>query len=182
MGTGDGDSKAIMIPDRYKRTGVMKRIIIIAAVMLMTVSAYAQSGKDIYNRYSGKKGVSAVYISPTMFGLMKELPDIQVEAGEVNLSSVIRTFDGMYILEVEDRALSDSLEAEISGLVGQGRFELLMEAAEESEQMRIYIVRKDDVVTDFLMLAHDSGSTSVISISGNMPMQELQKILSDAVE
>ena len=112
----------------------MKRIFIIAAVMLMTVSAYAQSGKDIYNRYSGKKGVSAVYISPTMFGLMKELPDIQVEAGEVNLSSVIRTFDGMYILEVEDRALSDSLEAEISGLVGQGRFELLMEAAEESSE------------------------------------------------
>ena len=102
-----------------------------------------------------------------MFGLMKELPDIQVEAGEVNLSSVIRTFDGMYILEVEDRALSDSLEAEISGLVGQGRFELLMEAAEESEQMRIYIVRKDDVVTDFLCLPM-TPAASVISISGGI--------------
>lgn len=160
----------------------MKRIVAIAALLMMALSAYAQSGKEIYNRYSGKKGVSSVYISPTMFGLMKELPDIHIESGDVNLGSIIKTFDGMYILSVEDSAIAADLEKEIGDMVSQGRFELLMEAVEESEKMRIYIVSKRDTVTDFLMLAHEPESASVISISGNMPMAELQKILSEAAE
>ena len=160
----------------------MKSIIILATVMMTAVTAYAQSGKDIYNRYSGKEGVSAVYISPAMFSLMKKLPDIQVEAGDVNLGPVIRTFDGMYILDVSDRALACTLETEMSDMVSQGRFELLMEAVDETDRMHIYIVRKGDIVTDFLMLTHEEESTSVISISGNMPMAELQKILVTAVE
>ena len=160
----------------------MKRIVAIAALLMMALSAYAQSGKEIYNRYSGKKGVSSVYISPTMFGLMKELPDIHIESGDVNLGSIIKTFDGMYILSVEDSAIAADLEKEIGDMVSQGRFELLMEAVEESEKMRIYIVSKGDTVTDFLMLAYEPESASVISISGNLPMAELQKILSEAAE
>lgn len=160
----------------------MKRIVAIAALLMMALSAYAQSGKEIYNRYSGKKGVSSVYISPTMFGLMKELPDIHIESGDVNFGPIIKTFDGMYILSVEDSAIAADLEKEIGDMVSQGRFELLMEAVEESEKMRIYIVSKGDTVTDFLMLAYEPESASVISISGNMPMAELQKILSEAAE
>lgn len=160
----------------------MKRIVAIAALLLMALSAYAQSGKEIYNRYSGKKGVSSVYISPTMFGFMKELPDIHIESGDVNFGSIIKTFDGMYILSVEDSAIAADLEKEIGDMVSQGRFELLMEAVEESEKTRIYIVSKGDTVTDFLMLAYEPESASVISISGNMPMAELQKILSEAAE
>lgn len=160
----------------------MKRIVAIAALLMMALSAYAQSGKEIYNRYSGKKGVSSVYISPTMFGLMKELPDIHIESGDVNFGPIIKTFDGMYILSVEDSAIAADLEKEIGDMVSQGRFELLMEAVEESEKMRIYIVSKGDTVTDFLMLAYEPESASVISISGNMPMAELQKILSEVAE
>lgn len=159
----------------------MKRIVIIAVTVLTALSAYAQGGKDIYNRYSGKEGVSSVYISPAMFGLMKELPDIPVEDGEVNLSSVIKSFEGMYILDVENSDLAASLAREIDSMVRQGRFELLMEAVEESEKMHMYIVKKGETVTDFLMLATEPGSTSVISITGNIPMAELQKILSRTV-
>ena len=45
----------------------MKRILVMTVAVLTAVSAFAQSGKDIYNRYSGREGVSAVYISPAMF-------------------------------------------------------------------------------------------------------------------
>lgn len=160
----------------------MKRSIAILSLLLLALVAGAQEGKDIYNRYSGRKGVSAVYISPTMFSMIRTIPDIQVRTEEVNLGNIIKTFDGMYILSVEDSAIAADLEKEIGDMVSQGRFELLMEAVEESEKMRIYIVSKGDTVTDFLMLAHEPESASVISISGNMPMAELQKILSEAAE
>lgn len=161
----------------------MKSVFVFAMAMLMSVSSFAQGGKDIYNRYSGKDGVSAVYISPTMFSLIKEIPDIQLEGEDINLSSVIKTFDGMYILDVEDGTLAGKLNGEISDMVEKGRYELLMEAADSQEKVRIYIMREGESVTDFLMAAHEDGcSTSVISISGNIPMAELQKILAQAVE
>ena len=154
-----------------------------SALLLISaaISVQAQDWSDIYNRYSGKKGVSAVYISPAMFNLIKELPDIQIESDDVNLSGIIKGFSGMYILDVENSDLAASLAREIDSMVRQGRFELLMEAVEESEKMHMYIVKKGETVTDFLLLATEPGSTSVISITGNIPMAELQKILSRTV-
>ena len=45
----------------------MKRIIIIATLLLASISAFAQSGKSIYQKYSDAENVSAVYISSAMF-------------------------------------------------------------------------------------------------------------------
>ena len=109
----------------------MKRSIAILSLLLLALVAGAQEGKDIYNRYSGRKGVSAVYISPTMFSMIRTIPDIQVRTEEVNLGNIIKTFDGMYILDVENPDLASELSAEVEKMVGQGRYELLMEAVEE---------------------------------------------------
>ncbi len=161
----------------------MMRAIFFVLFLAFSLSLSAQGGKDIYNRYSGKKGVSAVYISPAMFDLMKELPDIEVENGEVNLGGIIRTFDGMYILNIQDQELSSRLYSDISAMVRRGSYKLLMEAVEDGQEMHIYIVRDGDVVTDFLLAAREGGtSVSVISITGRMPMSGLQKILADAAD
>ena len=53
----------------------MKRIIILAALLLTTIASFAQNGKSIYQKYSEAEGVSAVYISPAMFKLIGKIPD-----------------------------------------------------------------------------------------------------------
>lgn len=156
----------------------MKRLaIIIMFLAAAAMSAAAQDGKEIYNRYSGKKGVSSVYISPTMFKMMKSLPEVSMESGEVDFSSIIKTFNGMYIIDIEEPELAKSLSEEVTAMAESGRYELMMEAAEESEKVRIYIVSKGDIVTDFLMFAQEKGSASVISISAEMPFSELKKLI-----
>ena len=60
----------------------MKRIIATALMLLMTVGAFAQEGKRLYNKYSDQDGVSAVYISPAMFKLIGQLPDINIESAD----------------------------------------------------------------------------------------------------
>ena len=67
----------------------MKRICAIAAAMLLTITAFAQDGKSIYNKYSDLKGVTAVYVSPAMFRLMGKIPDINLGDGDLNLSPII---------------------------------------------------------------------------------------------
>ena len=48
----------------------MKRLFIIAALLLTGIMAHAQDSKSIYNKFSDEDGVSAVYISPSMFKLI----------------------------------------------------------------------------------------------------------------
>lgn len=160
----------------------MKKILILSLLVFICTASFAQGGRDIYNRYSGKKGVSAVYISPTMFSLMKSLPDVEVESKDVNLGRIIKTFEGMYLLSVENPELSASLSAEIGNMVKSGRYELLMEAKDEGETARIYIIQKDGIVSDFLMLAEEGREVSVISIVGSMPLDELSAMIAGAAD
>ena len=60
----------------------MKKIIVIAIALLAAAGAYAQEGRNIYNKYSDSQGVSAVYISPAMFKLIGKIPELNVEVAE----------------------------------------------------------------------------------------------------
>ena len=55
----------------------MKRFALIIAAAVLSLSAIAQDGKSIYNKYSNEEGVSAVYSSPPMFRLIGKIPEIK---------------------------------------------------------------------------------------------------------
>ena len=42
----------------------MKQFYIIVAMLLLSISAFAQDGRSLYNKYSDLADVEAVYISP----------------------------------------------------------------------------------------------------------------------
>ena len=63
----------------------MKRIIILFAALLLSFSAFAQNGKSIYQKYSDAENVSAVYVSPAMFRMIGQIPDL--ESGRITSTS-----------------------------------------------------------------------------------------------
>lgn len=73
-------------------TDKMKRAIMILLAATLAFTAAAQDWNSIYNRYSGKEGVSSVYISPAMFRLMKSLPDVEIESEDVDLGGIIMPY------------------------------------------------------------------------------------------
>lgn len=157
----------------------MKKIIILllAFAVSMVSSAAQNSKKKIYSEYSGKPGVSAVYISPAMFKLIKTVPDIEINSQEVNFSRFIRTLEGMYILNTSDQDIASRLAKDVESELRYGKHELLMEAIEENQTTRIYIVQNDSIVSDLILLSRDGHSTSYISITGEMPLDELSKMI-----
>ena len=157
----------------------MKKIIILllAFAVSMVSSAAQNSKKKIYSEYSGKPGVSAVYISPAMFKLMKTVPNIEINSQEVNFSRFIRTLEGMYILNTSDQDIASRLAKDVESELRYGKHELLMEAIEENQTTRIYIVQNDSIVSDLILLSRDGHSTSYISITGEMPLDELSKMI-----
>ena len=161
----------------------MKRMITLAALLLVTISAFSQNGKSIYKKYSEAESVSAVYISPAMFRLIGKIPDLKVGEGEnVNLAPLIRSLSGLYIISSKNAAVNADLRADAEKFVSGGRYELLMEAKDSGETVRMYTVGSEKVVEGFVMLALDGEETSFICLDGKMNRDELEDLLVETMK
>ena len=82
--------------------------------LLITAAMFAQSGRNIYNKYSDAKDVSAVYISPVMLRLMGQLPDMEMGDEHINITSIIRTMTGFYLINSENTEINNSISSDVN--------------------------------------------------------------------
>ena len=157
----------------------MKRLFFLAAMLLLTISSFAQDGKSIYQKYSDSENISAVYVSPAMFKLIGKLPDIEMNSGEVNFYPIIKSLTGLYIINSSNKNINAQLYADVEKFIKSGRYELLMEAKDSGEAVRMYTVGNDAVVNSFVMVAKDGEETTFICIDGNMNRTDLEKLLAE---
>lgn len=161
----------------------MKKLYFIAILLLAAVGAYAQDGKNIYNRYSDSKGVSAVYISPAMFRLIGKIPELNVESegGNVDLAPLIRTLDGFYMLDISEKAIIDEVASQVDQMVKKGRYEILMEVKDEGENVRMYTVGNDNTIESLVFIAKDDASVQFICIDGTMNRSDVENLIAQYV-
>lgn len=159
----------------------MKRIALIAALLLLTISSFAQNGRSIYQKYSDTEGVSAVYISPAMFRLMGKMPELQMEGEDINLAPLVLSLSGLYLISCEDSAVGKEIKKDAEKFVAAGKYELLLEAKDSGEAVRIYTVGDDKTVTGFVMIAADSSETTFICLDGTMDREELENLLAQSM-
>ena len=155
----------------------MKRIIILFAALLLTCSAFAQNGKSIYQKYSDAEKVSAVYVSPAMFRMIGRIPDLEMGDDNVNLSPVIRALTGLYILNSENPDINGNLRADAERFIKSGKYELLMEAKDSGETIRMYTIGNDRMIEGFVMLAAEPDEVTFICLDGQMPRKEFEELL-----
>ena len=159
----------------------MKRIILLAVLLLSALAASAQSGKSIYQKYSDAEGVSAVYISPAMFRLIGKIPDLEVGENHVNLAPLIRSLSGLYIINSENARINEKLGLEVSRFISNGRYELLMESKDGGEVVRMYTVGTEKIVNSFVMIAADGPEATFICLDGQMDRKELEGVLVETI-
>ena len=155
----------------------MKKILLIALAALIGASALAQDGKTIYNKYSEGQGVSAVYISPAMFKLMKRIPDIELEGENVNLGPIIKSLTGMYILNSENPAVNEGMKRDVDRFIRRGDYEMLLEAKEDGEVTRIYTMGPEATVTGFVLFTFEPDECSFICLNGEIPRAALEELI-----
>lgn len=160
----------------------MKKFYIIVAMLLVSVSALAQDGRSLYNKYSDFENVEAVYISPAMFRMIGKIPDIEMDRENVNLTPIIKSLTGLYILTITDQNLAADLAADVNQFIRRGEYELLMEAKDNGEVTRMYTVGNEEVVNSFVLLSRDGSETSFICIDGSIPRDKLEQLIADAAK
>lgn len=161
----------------------MKRITAIAVMLLVAVGAFAQEGRNIYNRYSDSEGVSAVYISPAMFKLIGKIPELNVEVGEgenMDLAPLIRSFSGFYMLDMSGSAKSAEMASDVEAMVKKGRYELLMEVKDDGDNVNIYTVGNEKTIESFVFLCRSDGDVQFICIDGTMNRSEVEALIAKA--
>ena len=159
----------------------MKRIILILAALLLSISAFAQHGKNIYQKYSDAEGVTAVYISPAMFRLIGSIPDLEVGEDKVNISPLIQALNGFYVIDSENPDINGKLRSEVESLINRGKYEMLMEVKESGETVRMYTMGDEKTVAGFLMLAAEAAEVTFICLDGSMPRKDFEALIAKAV-
>ena len=150
-------------------------------MLLIAVGAFAQEGKRLYNKYSDQEGVSAVYISPAMFKLMGQLPDINVETADgkkMDMAPLVRSFSGFYMLSFEKKsAASAELYKEVTSMVNKGNFELLMEVKDDGSTIRMYTLGDEKVVSSFVCIVNEEDGMMFFSLEGSMNRSDDEKLI-----
>lgn len=160
----------------------MKRLYIILILLLVSLSAIAQDGRALYTKYSDLPGVEAVYISSAMFRLIGKIPEVEMNGEDVDLAPIIKSLKGFYILSTENQATGNDLYADVTKRLERGEYELLMEAKEDGEVMRLYTAGDDFTVRSFIMLTRDASEVTFMGLDGEMPRDQLEDIVMKAVE
>ena len=161
----------------------MKKIITIAVALLIAVGAYAQEGRRLYNKYSDSEGVSAVYISPAMFKLIGQIPELDVEINngeKMDLAPLIRSFSGFYMLDISEKTLASELYKEVTALISKGKYEMLMEVKDGGDKLRMYTAGDAKTVESFLFISNDGTETQFICIDGAMDRKEVESLIAKA--
>ncbi len=152
----------------------MKKIMIIAAMLLAAVAASAQSANALYNKYAGKAGVESAYISPAMFDMWaSKLPYMY----SFNFAAIeFQKFDGLYVLR-SGETYSAALEKDADSMIQSRKFETLFEAAHDGF-IRLYAIRNGDIVTD-LVITSRNGDTdfSIIMLCGEISASSIPNFL-----
>ena len=152
-----------------------------AFMLLLAVGAFAQEGKKLYNKYSDQEGVSAVYISPAMFKLVGQLPDINVDMAngeKMDVAPLVRSFSGFYMLSFEQKsAASAELYKEVTAMVNKGNFELLMEVKDSGSTIRMYTLGDEKTVSSFVCIINEDDETMFFSLEGSMDRSDLEKLI-----
>lgn len=156
----------------------MKKIFTLLVLFAMSVAAFAQSGREIYNKYSDLPGVEAVYISQSMFRLIGRVPDIEVNDKDVNLSTFIKTLSGFYMINCEkNQAAAKDIYDDVKKYIGSGKYELLMESKDDGDIVRIYSLGDEKTIESFVMLERDDDETTFICFDGKMARKEVENLL-----
>ena len=112
-----------------------------------------------------------------MFRLIGKIPDVNTGDGEVNLSPIIRSLSGMYLINSENEKINGNLRAEAERFIKSGKYEMLMEAKDSGQTVRMYTVGNEKTVEGFVMLAAEAASVTFICLDGQMPRDEFETLM-----
>lgn len=154
----------------------MKRTYIIALLtVLCSVCCYGQ--QSFFDKYAEMDGVTSVYITKSMLSLF---PKGQTNINGIQVGDIASRLDNIQILSSDKQSIIDKLRKETSDINTRNGYEELMRVREDGEKTTIYFKDGKKDKKEFVLLVDEKDEFTIISIVGDLTLQEIQGIINNA--
>ena len=140
-------------------------------VLLACAGLHAQ--ESFFEKFADRKGVTSVYISKRMFGMMKN-----IDSGNINLANVSGKINSMQILTCENKSVADELRKETAHIKPENGYEELIRVREEGERVTIY-VKEGSKENEYVLLIDEQDEFTIILLNGQLTLEEIQGVIND---
>ena len=151
---------------------MIRTFIITLLITLCSVCSYGQ--QSFFDKYAEMEGVTSVYITKSMLSLF---PKGQTSVNGVNIGNIASRLDNIQILSADEQSIIDKLRKETSVINTQNGYEELMRVRENGEKTTIYFKDGKKDKKEFVLLLDEKDEFTIISIVGDLTLQEIQGII-----
>ena len=151
---------------------MIRTLIIAIMATLCSVCSYGQ--QSFFDKYAEMDGVTSVYITKSMLSLF---PKGQTNVNGVNIGNIASRLDNIQILSTDEQPIVDKLRKETSHINTRNGYEELMRVREDGEKTTIYFKDGKKDKKEFLLLQDAKDEFTIISIVGDLTLQEIQGII-----
>lgn len=154
----------------------MKKLMIVAAMVMMAVAAQAQSDAiaKFFSKYQNDENFSQVNISGKMFSMMANLDGNTPE--EKAMISAISKIKGLKILKRDETRLSRDLYKEAMAMIPAGEFEELMTIRDKDKDMKFYTKESGGKISELVMIMGGNDEFLLMTLFGEIDLKEMGKI------
>ena len=151
----------------------MKRTYIIS--LLITICSLCGYGQEsFFDKYAEMNGVTSVYITKSMLSLF---PKGQTKVNGINIGDISTRLNNIQILSSDKPEIIAKLRKETSEFNTRNGYEELMRVREDGTKTTIYFKDKGKELKEFILLADEKDEFTIISIAGDLTLQEIQGIM-----
>ena len=156
----------------------MKTRFLIIAMLLISFSAAAQTNAidAMFEKYSGKEGVTTVYISSKMFSLIA-----RADLDDDELEDLMGRLKSIRILTVEDSLMNRKVNfyKELQKSLDFSAYEELMVVQDGKQDLKFLIKEKGKRIEELLMIGGgEDGGNVLLSIKGDLDLKNISDISS----
>ena len=155
----------------------MKKVMMIAALALMTMTVQAQMSVDrLMRKYKHSPKAEYVHVPKMMMTLAKA-----IKTGDADdYTKYLKHIDSIKVLDMEDcsKAVKQQFFKDVTQLKTAG-YEELMTVKEADEQTVILAKRNKTGIKELVIVDSDTDDAALIQILGNIKNSEIQKIVAE---
>jgi len=151
---------------------------VLFVLLFSPVFLTAQNTTDtLFDKYSGKDGVTSVYITQNMFSLFA---DIDTKEDEEEFTDLVKNLKYIKILSIENDTLGKYKNVNFYDDVMKGKsagnYEELMVIKKDGKNVNFLITKDGKIIKELLMLVDGKDEKVLISIQGDIDLKMISKL------
>ena len=155
----------------------MKRRTLLLSIMLTIGTLFCHAQQSFLDKYAEMDGVSSVYITKSM---LKMFPDMAGKINGVNVGSIASRLNNIQVITCDEAPIIEQLRKETKGINAKNEYEELMRIRDGGDKTSIYFKEDKKGMSEFVLITDEKSEITIISIVGNITLQEMQKMVSES--